>query len=101
MTASPAMDCPAGPMDALGSEVGRQREERHADQPDGLRLALLPAAAQPPDDDGSENKLRLGWYRFQYCPVGRHWTFVAPVRNDDLTDQERRAGAQYHDTRVP
>jgi hypothetical protein len=26
--------------------------------------------------------LRLGWWRFRRCPVGRHWTFVTPVRPD-------------------
>ncbi len=28
---------------------------------------------------------RLGWYRFQRCPVGHHWSLVSPVRQDDLT----------------
>ena len=23
--------------------------------------------------------LRFGWWRFQRCPVGRHWSFVRPV----------------------
>src|SRR5262245_45703400 len=34
--------------------------------------------------------LRLGWWRFQRCPVGSHWSLVAPVRDADLTDWERR-----------
>ncbi len=29
--------------------------------------------------------------RFQRCPVGRHWGIVHPVRDRDLTDEERRA----------
>ncbi len=27
--------------------------------------------------------IRLGWYRVQYCPVGRHWTVVKPVKDAD------------------
>jgi hypothetical protein len=27
----------------------------------------------------SFNAVRLGRSRFQYCPVGRHWTFVTPI----------------------
>lgn len=32
--------------------------------------------------------IRLGWYRFQFCPVGRHWTMVKPVK-----EREPDAGA--------
>jgi hypothetical protein len=49
----------------------------------------------------SVTSLRLGWWRFQYCPVGRHWTLVVPVRGADLTDEERRAAAATHDLRIP
>ena len=45
--------------------------------------------------------VRLGWVRLQYCPVGKHWTFVTPVRDSDLTDAERRIAEQYRDIRVP
>lgn len=45
--------------------------------------------------------VRLGWVRLQYCPVGRHLTLVAPVRDDDLTAQERSTAAMHQDTRVP
>lgn len=45
--------------------------------------------------------VRLGWLRFQYCPVGRHWTLVAPVKEADLTEEERRAAAEQRDVRVP
>ncbi|HBW21334.1 MAG: hypothetical protein ACLPN6_18445 [Streptosporangiaceae bacterium] len=45
--------------------------------------------------------IRLGWVRFQYCPVGRHWTFVVPVRDSDLTDEERLSAARYHDAPLP
>lgn len=33
--------------------------------------------------------LRLGWWRFQRCPVGRHWSLVTPVRESELTEDER------------
>jgi hypothetical protein len=50
---------------------------------------------------GSFKAVRLGWYRFQYCPVGRHWSLVTPVRDDDLTDAERTVAHLHHDTRIP
>ena len=45
--------------------------------------------------------LRLGWYRFQRCPVGKHWTLVRPVKGAELTDAERRFAAAHRDVRVP
>lgn len=45
--------------------------------------------------------IRLGWVRLQYCPVGHHLTFVVPVREDDLTPEERRMAAMHHDARLP
>src|SRR5665213_1734793 len=29
--------------------------------------------------------IRLGWTRFQRCPVGKHWSLVTPVKDSDLT----------------
>jgi hypothetical protein len=29
--------------------------------------------------------------RFQRCPVGHHWAIVHPVKEKDLTDEDRRA----------
>lgn len=43
----------------------------------------------------------LGPRRFQRCPVGRHWSLVAPVRVQDLTEEQQQAAAAFHDTRVP
>jgi hypothetical protein len=43
----------------------------------------------------------LGVARIQHCPVGRHWSLVLPVRESDLTEEERRASAARHDIRVP
>lgn len=45
--------------------------------------------------------IRLGWARIQRCPVGKHWTLVTPVRDSDLTDEERRIAAQHRDVRIP
>jgi hypothetical protein len=43
----------------------------------------------------------LGVARLQRCPVGHHWTVVAPVRDRDLTDEQRIAATQHHDIRLP
>jgi hypothetical protein len=49
----------------------------------------------------SVKALRLGWWRFQRCPVGRHWTLVRPVKVSDLSDEERRFAAEHKDIRIP
>ena len=49
----------------------------------------------------SVKSLRLGWWRFQYCPVGRHWSLVTPVREDSLTEEERRVARAQHDIWLP
>jgi hypothetical protein len=49
----------------------------------------------------SLKSVRLGWVRFQYCPVGRHWAFVRPVRAEDLTDAEREAARNASDLPIP
>lgn len=49
----------------------------------------------------SVKALRLGWARFQHCPVGKHWSLVVPVKDVALTDEERQTAAQYHDVRIP
>jgi hypothetical protein len=45
--------------------------------------------------------LRLGFWRFQYCPVGRHWTFVTPVVASELSEAERREAGAHRDIRIP
>ncbi len=45
--------------------------------------------------------VRLGPVRLQYCPVGRHVSFVTLVRDTDLTDIERRMAEHYHDGGLP
>lgn len=45
--------------------------------------------------------LRLGWWRFQRCPIGPHWSLVTPAWVARLSDDERRSAAQHHDVRIP
>jgi hypothetical protein len=49
----------------------------------------------------SVKSLRLGWWRFQRCPVGSHWSWVTPVNETDLTDQQKRTAAEHKDVRIP
>jgi hypothetical protein len=49
----------------------------------------------------SVKSLRLVTTRYQYCPVGRHWTFVRPVRDSELTEDDRLAAAQHRDLPIP
>ena len=44
---------------------------------------------------------RLLWWRGQYCPVGRHWSVVVPVRDHELTDDEKRSARERHDIPLP
>lgn len=49
----------------------------------------------------SVKALRLGWWRLQRCPVGRHWSLVTPVNANDLTADERRLAGEHHDIKLP
>jgi hypothetical protein len=49
----------------------------------------------------SIKSVRLGWARLQYCPVGRHWTLVTPVKDSDLSEEEKRIAAENRDIRIP
>jgi len=49
----------------------------------------------------SLKSLRLGWWRAQWCPVGRHWTIVHPVRPADLSWRQRRSADAHHDVQLP
>ena len=49
----------------------------------------------------SLKSLRLGGRRVQYCPVGRHWTLVVPVREAELSDEQRNAAREHRDIRIP
>jgi len=49
----------------------------------------------------SLKSIRLGWWRVQRCPVGKHWSIVTPVRRSDLTEEELRAASETRDIRIP
>ena len=49
-------------------------------------------------EGGSLKAIRLGLLtRYQRCPVGKHWAIVHPVKDEDLTDDERRTLAGAHE----
>ncbi len=49
----------------------------------------------------SLKSIRLGWWRFQWCPVGRHWSIVHPEHPARLTSEERAQAAAVKDIRIP
>jgi hypothetical protein len=49
----------------------------------------------------SVKALRLAAWRFQRCPVGKHWSIVTPVKAAALSDAERRAAGEARDVRLP
>jgi hypothetical protein len=49
----------------------------------------------------SVKSLRLGWWRYQRCPVGDHWTLVHPVKESALSDEERAMAAEHADIAIP
>lgn len=49
----------------------------------------------------SVKALRFGFWRLQWCPVGRHVDLVRPVKSADLTDAERTFALAHHDVPVP
>jgi hypothetical protein len=49
----------------------------------------------------SVTSLRFGLWRYQWCPVGRHWSLVSPVDPSGLTDDERLRAAETTDIRLP
>jgi len=49
----------------------------------------------------SVKSIRLGWWRLQRCPIGKHWTLVSPVKVTDLTEEEKREAGEHRDVRIP
>jgi hypothetical protein len=49
----------------------------------------------------SLKSIRLGWWRIQRCPVGRHWSIVVPVKEAALSSRERRRAHEIRDVPVP
>jgi hypothetical protein len=50
---------------------------------------------------GSLKSIRLGWWRVQRCPVGKHWSLVTPAKVSHLTDAERQLADEHRDLRIP
>ena len=49
----------------------------------------------------SIKSVRLGWYRLQRCPVGKHWSLVKPVKESELSEEELQTAKQNKDWRIP
>lgn len=49
----------------------------------------------------SVKSLRLGLWRVQWCPVGRHVDLVRLVKDADLSPAERESAASHRDVPVP
>ncbi len=45
--------------------------------------------------------VRLGWLRIQRCPVGKHWSIISPVKESDLSEDEKRIASEHRDVRIP
>jgi hypothetical protein len=49
----------------------------------------------------SVKALRLGPWRVQRCPVGRHWAIVRPAQVSALSESERDEAHAHHDLFLP
>ena len=49
----------------------------------------------------SLKSVRLGWWRIQRCPVGKHWSIVSPVKESDMSLLERLSARRHQDLRIP
>jgi hypothetical protein len=49
----------------------------------------------------SLKSVRLGPWRIQRCPVGRHWSLVTPVKEARLSSADLRAAWTTRDVRIP
>lgn len=49
----------------------------------------------------SVKALRLGPWRVQRCPVGKHWSVVRPVQVAKLSEDEREQARSLRDTLLP
>ncbi len=45
--------------------------------------------------------VRLGYKRYQRCPVCKKWRIVVPVPAAELTDEDRRVAAERRDINLP
>lgn len=49
----------------------------------------------------SVKSIRLGWWRVQRCPVGKHWSIVTPVSRSKLTEEQSLVASAHKDLRLP
>jgi hypothetical protein len=49
----------------------------------------------------SVKAVRLGFKRYQRCPVCKKWRIVVPVSDDELSEEDRQVAAAHHDTKLP
>lgn len=49
----------------------------------------------------SLKSVRLGPWRLQRCPVGRHWSLVTPVKEASLSSADLDAAKAARDARIP
>lgn len=49
----------------------------------------------------SLRSIRLGWWRIQRCPVGKHWSLVTPVKESELSGKEKRIARSHKDVPIP
>jgi hypothetical protein len=49
----------------------------------------------------SVKSLRLGFWRVQWCPVGRHVDLVRPVKPGELSNENLWFALEHHDVPVP
>jgi hypothetical protein len=50
---------------------------------------------------GSLKAVRMGRWRWQRCPVGRHWTWVTRIDRSSAGLVELGAARAKHDIRIP
>lgn len=50
---------------------------------------------------GSLKAIRLGLWRVQWCPVGRHVDLVRLVKDAELSEAQREFALAHHDVPVP
>ena len=46
----------------------------------------------------SRDRFDLGWATIQRCPVGDHWSIIFPVKDSDLTPEDKKVAAQHRDS---
>jgi hypothetical protein len=50
----------------------------------------------------SLKSVRFAWWRLQWCPVGKHWSIVTPLKESELTEAERQTASEpKKDLRLP